>query len=129
MSNSTTSLESESVTLDDKNISLSFSGLELEQDAHSVIVKMVMTNCSAQEQVISSQYFVIADDIRVMYPQASYLSEPSKPGMLWSWKRLMPGEICTIIMRYDLVGKVKQYELKMIYRNHEYPIKRFYQPS
>lgn len=116
----------ESITLEEANGQLSFSSLELERDAHAIIVKMNISNTGNIEQLISSQYFVLAANYDAVYPHASYISEPKKQGMLWTWKRLKQGEVCTIIMRYQHVPYTNHYELKMLYRQCLHTIKHFY---
>lgn len=116
----------QSITLDYADYQLSFSNLELARDAHAVIIKMNLLNTGSVEQLISSQYFALAAGHEAAYPHASYLSEPNKQGMLWTWKRLKPGEACTIILRYQHVTYANQYEFKMLYRQRFHSIKYFY---
>ena len=117
----------EAIKLEGANSLLSFSSLELERDAHAIIIKMNISNNGDVEQLISSQYFVLAVKHEAVYPHASYISEPNKQGMLWTWKRLKPGEACTIIMRYQHIPFTNHYELKMLYRQRLHTIKHFYQ--
>ena len=121
-----TTMSKDMMTLEYAGYHLTISSLELKRDAQAVIVKMNILNSGTVEKVLSSKYFVLAANDQEVCPHASYLSEPGRPGMLWTWKRLKPSEACTIIMRYPRVNSSEQFALKMIYRQFIHTIKHFY---
>jgi len=111
---STTSIEP--VTLGDSSYEMTFSNIELQRDTQAVIVKCNMMNTGNRETAISSQHFILATERGQAFPTVSYISEPNKQGTLWTWKRLKPGETCTIILRYQLESSIGSYSFKYLFR-------------
>lgn len=111
---STTSIEP--VTLGDSSYEITFSNIELQRDTQAVIVKCNIMNTGINEAAISSQYFILAAESGQAFPKVSYVSEPNKQGMLWTWKKLKPGETCTIILRYQLESSTGVYSFKYLVR-------------
>jgi hypothetical protein len=121
---STTSIEP--VTLGDSSYQMTFSNMELQRDMHAVIVKCNITNTGQHKESISSQYFIIAADGSEAAPKVSYISEPNKQGMLWTWKQLKPGETCTIILRYQLESTTGSYRFNYLVRQRAKLIQTFH---
>lgn len=121
---STTSIEP--VTLGDSSNQLTFSGMELHGDTHAVIVKCNVMNTGKHDEAISSQYFIMTSGKSKATPKVSYISEQHKQGTLWTWKKLKPGEVCTVILRYQLESSGGNYEFNYLYRQNAKLVKTFY---
>lgn len=115
----------EPIALSYLSFQLTFSYIELQCDQQSVVVKTNIQNTGKYEESITSSHFILGSDGREVLPNVSYISEEHKHGMLWAWKRLKPGEICTVILKFIIDPNLSEYEFKYNYKKIPQVIKRF----
>ncbi|HIW34525.1 MAG TPA: hypothetical protein IAA29_17250 [Candidatus Paenibacillus intestinavium] len=115
----------EPITLSYLSFQLTFSCIELQRDQQSVVIKTNIQNTGNYEESISSNHFILASNVREALPNVSYISEERKHGMIWAWKRLKPGEICTVILKFHIDPNLSDYEFKYNYKKIPQIIKRF----
>lgn len=123
MLTSATSIEP--VMLSCLSFQLTFSYIELHRDQHAVILRSNIQNTGKYEESIMSNGFILAANGQEVLPNVSYISEERKHGHMWAWKRLKPGEMCTIILKFQIAPIYDDYEFKYNYRKFTQLIKRF----
>jgi|GEM_PF-1321849 len=115
----------EPITLSYLSFQLTFSMIELQRDQQSVVIQTNVQNTGKYEESIRSNDFILVSGSREVLPNVSYISEEHKHGMIWAWKRLKPGELCTVILRFNMDPNLSEYEFKYNYRKIKQLIKRF----
>ncbi|MCR8656010.1 hypothetical protein NV377_13565 [Paenibacillus sp. T3-5-0-4] len=115
----------EPIMLSYLSFQLTFSLIELQIDQQSVVIKTNVQNTGKYEGSISSNHFILAAGGREVLSNVSYISEEHKHGMIWAWKRLNPGELCTVILKFNMDPTLSEYDFKYNYRKITQLIKRF----
>jgi len=115
----------EPIALSYSSFQLTFSNFELQCDQQSVVVQTNVKNTGKYEESITSNNFMLVSGNKEVLPNVSYISEEHKHGMIWVWKRLKPGDVCTVILKFIIDPNLSEYEFKYNYKKIPQVIKRF----
>jgi len=118
-------ISTEPVYLTDLNFGLMFDHMEFRIDQSSIVIKVDVKNTGKYEENLSNHHFTLASNIQSISPSASYISDESVTGKVWSRKVLKPDYSCTIIFKFNMDTSCEDYEFNYYYRNSTKLIKRF----